>query len=99
MSEFNPLAVREPSTSDKEERPNNDTGKDLLSYIERVERLEDDKAEIAEDIKGVKAEMKARGYDMKVVGEMLKLRKMDKDTRDQFESVRDTYGHALGIFG
>lgn len=71
----------------------------LRSYCERVERLEEEKATIAEDIKSVKAEAKAAGYDMKVFAEMLRLRKMDKDARDEWEALRDTYGTALGIFG
>lgn len=88
-----------PPTSDNQPRPANDTGKELGGYLDRIERLEESKQEIAGDIKDVKGELKAKGYDMKVVAEMLKLRKMDKAERDEFEQVRDTYGHALGIFG
>jgi len=87
------------NTSDGKERPNNMAGEELLRDVERIERLEEEKKSIADDIKDVKGEMKGKGYDMKVVAEMLKLRKMDKDSRDEFESVRDSYGHALGIFG
>jgi uncharacterized protein (UPF0335 family) len=100
--DFDPMGLAEgenPPTSDGQPRPANDTGRELTSYIERIQNLEEDKAEIAEDIKGIKGEMKSKGYDMKVVGEMLKLLKMSKGERDEFESVRDTYGHALGIFG
>lgn len=100
---FDPLetvgAAKNPPTSDNEPRPANDAGRELTEYLERIERLESDKSEIADDIKGVKGEMKTRGYDMKVVGEMLKLRKMDKGEREEFESLRDTYGHSIGIFG
>jgi uncharacterized protein (UPF0335 family) len=72
---------------------------ELRQLIERVERLEDEKAVIGEDIKSVKAEAKACGYDMKAFAEMLKLRKLDKDERDHREALRQTYGEALGVFG
>lgn len=71
----------------------------LRQLIERVERLEDEKAAIGEDIKSVKAEAKARGYDMKAFAEMLKLRKLDQDVRDHREALRQSYGEALGVFG
>lgn len=87
------------NTSDGKERPNNQAGDELLSYIERVERLQDDKRAIAGDIKDVKAEAKAKGFDMPTFNEMLKLRAMDKGEREERESLRDAYAHALGIFG
>jgi uncharacterized protein (UPF0335 family) len=99
---FDPTQIaggKNPPTSDGQPRPANDTGKELGGYLDRIESLEEDKAGIADDIKDIKGEMKQKGYDMKVVAEMLKLRKMDKATRDAFEDVRDIYGHALGIFG
>ena len=71
----------------------------LRAYVERVERLEEEKKTIAEDIRTVKGEAKAMGFDMKVFNEMLKLRKMDEQERQEWEALRDTYGHALGIFG
>lgn len=77
---------------------NSVAGDQLRSFVERIERLEEEKATIAEDIKEVKAEAKGAGFDGKVLGEMLRLRKMDKDKRDEFEALRDAYGHALGVF-
>lgn len=71
----------------------------LRSFVERVERLEEERQTIAEDIRTVKAEAKAMGFDMKVFAEMLKLRKMDEQERQEWEGLRDSYGHALGIFG
>lgn len=71
----------------------------LKSFIERVERLEEEKATIAEDIKSVFGEAKAMGFDGKVMKEILKLRKMDDTVRQEWEHLRDTYGHAVGIFG
>lgn len=71
----------------------------LRAFCERVERLTEEKKAIAEDIKEVKAEAKASGFDMKAFNEMLRLRAMDKAKRDEQEAMRDTYAHALGIFG
>ena len=72
---------------------------ELRAFVERRERLEADKAEISEDIKELNAEVKGRGYDMKVFNEMVKLRKMAADERAEREALRDLYGSALGIFG
>ena len=57
-------------------------GDQLRSYIERIERLEEEKAALAADIKEVFAEAKANGFDVKIMRQVLKLRKMDKDDRD-----------------
>ena len=72
---------------------------ELRAFVERRERLEADKAEIGEDIKELNAEVKSRGYDMKVFNEMINLRKMEKAEREEHEALRDLYGSALGIFG
>ena len=72
---------------------------ELRAFVERRERLEADKAEIGEDIKELNAEVKGRGYDMKMFNEMIKLRKMDANERAEREALRDLYGSALGIFG
>ena len=71
---------------------------ELRSFCERIERLEEEKQTIADDIKEIKAEAKGRGYDSKALAEMLKLRKMDKDERMEREAIRDTYASALGLF-
>ena len=67
---------------------------ELEAFLQRVETLEDDKAVIAEDIKSVKAEAKAKGYDMKAFGAMLSLRKKDEATRQMIGFYADT----LGVF-
>lgn len=72
---------------------------ELRSFCERIERLESEKAALADDIKDVKAEAAARGYDKTVLGEMLKLRKLDPDERNEREALRELYADALGIFG
>lgn len=71
---------------------------ELREFVERIERLEEDKAAIADDIKSVKGEAAGRGYDKTALNEMLKLRKLDKAERDAREAVRTMYGEALGVF-
>lgn len=71
----------------------------LRSFCERIERLQEEKQTILSDIKEVKGEAKAMGYDITTLNEMLKLRAMGQAERDEREALRDTYGRALGIFG
>jgi len=78
---------------------NNVAGAQLLAFCERIERLTEEKKAIGDDIKEVKAEAKGNGFDGPMLNEMLKLRAMDKAERDEREALRDTYAHALGIFG
>jgi uncharacterized protein (UPF0335 family) len=68
----------------------------LQSIVDRIERLESDKAEIASDIKDVYAEAKAGGYDTKVLREVIRIRKQDKAKRAEFEAVLELYREALG---
>jgi len=72
-------------------------GDQLRSYIERIERLEEEKAALASDIRDVFAEAKGNGFDVKIMRQVLKLRKMDKDDRDELETVLDLYLRALGM--
>lgn len=69
----------------------------LRLFIERIERLNEERKGISDDIRDVFSEAKSQGYDAKIMREVLKLRKMDNDTRESFEAVRDTYKSALGI--
>lgn len=69
----------------------------LRSFIERVERLEEEKATIADDIKEVFAEAKATGFDTKAIRKLVKLRKMDPAERQEAEAILDLYKHALGM--
>ena len=70
---------------------------ELRSFIERAERLEEEKREIAEQIKEVMAEAKGRGYDTKVLRKILALRKRDKDDIAEEEAVLEMYMAALGM--
>ena len=69
----------------------------LRSYIERIERLEEEKKGIADDIKEVFAEAKGTGFDVKAMRAVLRLRKMDKADLQEQEYMIDLYKHALGM--
>lgn len=72
-------------------------GKRLLSFLERVERLGEEKAAIAEDIKEVFAEAKGVGFDVKTMRHVLKLRKMDAEKRSEADALLDLYMSAIGM--
>lgn len=69
----------------------------LRLLIERVERLEEEKKGIADDIRDVYAEAKAVGYDAAIMRQIVRLRKMKPDDRREMESILDLYKAALGI--
>ncbi|MHA1540182.1 MAG: DUF2312 domain-containing protein [Alphaproteobacteria bacterium] len=69
----------------------------LRSFIERVERLEEEKGAIQEDVKEVFAEAKANGFDVKTMRQIIKLRQMDQEEIEEQEAMLDTYRRALGM--
>ena len=69
----------------------------LRQLIERVERLEEEKKGIAEDIREVFAEAKAQGFDVKTMRHVIKLRNMEKHKRQEAEALLETYMAALGM--
>ncbi|MCV0394503.1 MAG: DUF2312 domain-containing protein [Rhizobiaceae bacterium] len=69
----------------------------LRAFIERIERLEEDKQAIADDIKDVFAEMKGSGFDTKAVRQIIRLRKKDQAERQEEEAILDLYKAALGM--
>ncbi|UWQ47290.1 DUF2312 domain-containing protein [Leisingera aquaemixtae] len=73
------------------------TARELRQFIERFERLDAEKKEIAEQQKEVMAEAKARGYDTKVMRKVIALRKRDKDDIAEEEAVLEMYKEALGM--
>jgi len=75
----------------------NSTEDRLRLLIERVERLEEEKKGISDDIRDVYNEAKAVGYDTKAMKLIVKLRKMRPDDRREMESITDTYKNALGL--
>ena len=72
-------------------------GDRLRSFIERIERLEEEKKALAEDIKEVYAEAKGTGFDTKIMRQIIRIRKMDQDDLTEQESLLDVYKRALGM--
>ncbi len=72
-------------------------GERLRSFIERIERLEEEKRTLAADIKEVYAEAKGTGFDTKTMRQIIRLRRMDKDDLDEQETLLDIYKRALGM--
>ncbi|MEO0394024.1 MAG: DUF2312 domain-containing protein [Pseudomonadota bacterium] len=72
-------------------------GDRLKSFIERIERLEEEKAAISADVREVYAEAKAVGFDTKVMRQVIKLRKMDRQDREEQEQLLDVYLAAIGM--
>ena len=68
----------------------------LRTIIERIERLEEDKKAVLEDIKEVFAEAKGEGYDVKVLRKVIRIRKQDRAKRQEEEAIMDLYLSALG---
>ncbi len=68
----------------------------LRSFVERIERLEEEKMALAADIREVYSESKGAGFDVKVLRQLIRLRKMDKEDRDQMEEILSVYERALG---
>ena len=73
------------------------SAKDLRALIERIEKLEEEKKAISDDIKDVYAEAKGVGYDTKVMRKIVSLRKQDKDKRREEEEIMSLYLAALGM--
>jgi uncharacterized protein (UPF0335 family) len=76
---------------------NNVSAAQLRSFIERIERLEEEKKGMADDIKDVFGEAKSQGFDVKTMRAVIKLRALDKAKRQEAEALLDTYKSALGI--
>ena len=72
-------------------------GDELNLLFERIEKMEEQKKEIAEDIKDVFAEGKSRGYDVKIMRQVLRLRAMDGDKRQEERYLVDAYASAIGL--
>lgn len=69
----------------------------LRSYIERIEKLEDEKADLGAALRDVFAEAKGNGFDTKAMRQILKLRKMESHEREEQEFMLDVYKRALGL--
>ena len=87
-----------PATAAAEEQPSTSFAKEQLkAVVERVERLEEEKKAIADDIKDVYAEAKGHGFDVTALRTIIRLRKQDSDERKEQEAILETYMHALGM--
>lgn len=69
----------------------------LKSFVERIERLEEEKKAIADDIRDVFSEAKGQGFDIKIMRQTIRLRKKDAAERDEESALLDLYMHALGM--
>jgi uncharacterized protein (UPF0335 family) len=86
------------NASVKDDQPARRFAKDQLkAFVERVERLEEEKKTIADDIRDVYAEAKVNGYDIKALRSVVRLRKIDINERREQEAILETYLHALGM--
>jgi uncharacterized protein (UPF0335 family) len=82
----------------EEDQPAHRFAKDQLkAFVERVERLEEEKKAIADDIRDVYAEAKGNGFDIKALRTIVRLRKMETTERQEQQAILDTYMHALGM--
>ena len=72
-------------------------GDRLRTIIERIERLEDEKKALSDDTREVYSEAKGAGFDIKIIRQIVRLRKMDASDRSEMEQVLDVYKRALGM--
>jgi uncharacterized protein (UPF0335 family) len=88
-----------PATAEaKNEQPSTRFAKDQLkAFIERIERLEEEKKATSDDIRDVYAEAKGNGFDVKALRSIVRLRKLDTNERREQQEVLETYMHALGM--
>ena len=88
-----------PSTAaaEKEKPPTRFAKDQLKAFVERIERLEEEKKATSDDIRDVYAEAKGTGFDTKALRTIVRMRKLDTDERREQQEVLDTYLHALGM--
>ena len=72
-------------------------GEQLRSFIERIERLEEEKRTLSADIKDVYAEAKGSGFDIAIMRQIIRIRRMDQDDVEEQETLLDIYKRALGM--
>jgi uncharacterized protein (UPF0335 family) len=100
MAENGSVAAAESSPkSDVLKESGTAASRQLKSFVERIERLEEEKKGIADDIRDVFAEAKGQGFDTKVMRQVIRLRKKDVAERQEEEALLDLYLHALGMAG
>ena len=72
-------------------------GEQLRSFVERIERLEEERRALSADIKDVYAEAKGNGFDIAIMRQIIRIRRMDQDDVDEQETLLDIYKRALGM--
>lgn len=75
----------------------NETKNQLLSFIERIERMEEEKAAVATDIKEIYAEAKNNGFETKIIRKIVSLRRKSKEERQEEEALLETYMASIGM--
>ena len=86
-----------PASANSHSAPARIAKEHLRAFVERVERLEEEKKAIADDVRDVYAEAKANGFDVKALRSIVRLRKQDADERKEQEAILATYMLALGM--
>ena len=89
--------VTELKSGEAEEDVAGIAGKRLLSFFDRIERLEEEKAALAEDIKEVLSEAKSAGFEVKIMRRIMKLRKMEPEKRQEEDELLSLYMAAIGM--
>lgn len=97
MAESNVKNFRDINKDDDAKDTGGVSGQRLKAFIERVERLEEEKSALAEDIKDIYAESKAVGFDTKTIRKVIRLRKMNKEKRDEEDTLLELYKAAIGM--
>lgn len=87
----------DPQFDTSDEAKSNALDRRLIQLFERIERLEEERKGIGDDIKDVFSEAKSTGYDVKTMRSILKLRKMDPNNRSEAEALLETYKRASGL--
>lgn len=85
------------STATKEQASTRFAKDQLKSIVERIERLEEEKKSISDDIRDVYGEAKANGFDVKALRSIIRLRKIEPTEREEQDAILETYMHALGM--
>jgi uncharacterized protein (UPF0335 family) len=92
------LSMATAAAEKEQEQPGTRFAKDhLKAFVERIERLEEEKKTISDDIRDVYAEAKGNGFDVKVLRTIVRMRKQDANERAEQETILETYMQALGM--
>jgi uncharacterized protein (UPF0335 family) len=92
------LSMATATAENQEEQPATRFAKDhLKAFVERIERLEEEKKALSDDLRDVYAEAKATGFDVKALRTIIRMRKEDNDERKEHEAILETYLLALGM--